>query len=778
MNRQHDCGECRKILRGFGPMLGLVLCALLHSGHVAAQVDGETGENGDDIEEVIVRALPFHGSVLDSATPVYVISDEELRQMQRPSVGETLKNQPGVHSSYFGPISSSPVIRGMDAGRVMITQNNLDIGDVSRSSPDHLVASEVGVAQQIEVLRGPASLLFGSGAIGGVVNIVDNTVPRSSDRVRRWYVGRGSVADEHESGLVLGDVADSFAWGFNLFDRRTGDYSIPGYAEVKPDEGERKGTLENSKGQMRTWNLGASRLTDADGFHGASWGVMEGRYDIPAHSHGGESVYSDLRHARLQLLGGQPLDGGFFERIDYGFSSVAYDHAEIEGAAVVNRFENESQQLRLQALHREIGGWHGALIVDYIDRSKMQSGAEALTPSADVSQFAVAVLEEKHLNDDTLLLQLGARVESVDISLTGTSILCQPFAHEEHGEEEEEEEEHEEENSCEMPTRLSAVKDASFDLFSASAGLVWNVSSDLQLKFSLIHAERAPTPTELFVFGPHLATGSYDVGALYQLAYVEHEEEEEEEEEHGEEEHELEPEFSARNLDDLKSETSNSFNISLHTQRENLRLDVDLFYSQIGNFYYAGNTGEMAEAGHDEHGHEEEGGEHGDEHGEEETMPILLYRQADQVRFYGLDARLTWTLAPNIELQFYGDTVSAQRVEKENDAERLDLPRIPPTRVGARVEIAWLDGKLRTGLSNTIYASQGRIGPLETRTDGYTLTDLDLKYEMTNSNGARINLGLSVDNLADAEARVHSSFIKDKAPLPGRGFSLRLWGDM
>ena len=125
------------------------------------------------IEQIDVTATPFHASIMESAQPVTVVAGEELRRKQAATLGETLKNEVGVHSSYFGPVSSSPIIRGLNGPRVLITQNGLDASDASRVGPDHVVATEASTAQQIEILRGPATLFFGSGAIGGVVNIVD-----------------------------------------------------------------------------------------------------------------------------------------------------------------------------------------------------------------------------------------------------------------------------------------------------------------------------------------------------------------------------------------------------------------------------------------------------------------------------------------------------------------------------------------------------------------------------------------------------------------------------
>ena len=161
----------------FSPLCLAVITAMsvitVISGNVHA-ADKEIQKDEHDIETLLITASPLKRTVLESSTPVTVISGEQLDQNQAATLGETLKNIPGVNSSYFGPVSSSPIIRGLDGPRIKVVQNGLDASDASRVGPDHTVSTESSTATQIEVLRGPATLLYGSGAIGGVVNVVDN----------------------------------------------------------------------------------------------------------------------------------------------------------------------------------------------------------------------------------------------------------------------------------------------------------------------------------------------------------------------------------------------------------------------------------------------------------------------------------------------------------------------------------------------------------------------------------------------------------------------------
>ena len=162
------------------------------------------------LEVIDVFASPFHASVIESSLPVTVLAGDALRLAQTSTLGETLNNQVGVHSTFFGGVASSPIIRGLDGPRVMITQNGLDASDVSRVGADHIVAAESATAQQIEVLRGPATLFYGSGAIGGVVNVVDERIPQNNDTKARVLVSNSSVnSGKNVSGagqLGLGNV--------------------------------------------------------------------------------------------------------------------------------------------------------------------------------------------------------------------------------------------------------------------------------------------------------------------------------------------------------------------------------------------------------------------------------------------------------------------------------------------------------------------------------------------------------------------------------------------
>ena len=183
------------------------------------------------MEVIDVHATPLHTSSIESALPINVLREDELKMKQAATLGETLKNEVGVHSSYYGPVASTPIIRGLDGPRVLITQNGLDVGDASRVGPDHVVATETSTATQIEVLRGPATLFYGSGAIGGVVNVVDDRVPTSSDDQVDYLLQYNDVANEQQASVNIQTGTDNIAFHLDAFWRDSKDYKLAGEAD-------------------------------------------------------------------------------------------------------------------------------------------------------------------------------------------------------------------------------------------------------------------------------------------------------------------------------------------------------------------------------------------------------------------------------------------------------------------------------------------------------------------------------------------------------------------
>ena len=686
--------------------------------------------NGSAMEVVNVIGLPWHASNMESAQPVNVLSGERLRDRQASTLGETLKHEVGVHSSYYGPVASSPIIRGLEGARVLVTQNGLDAGDASRVGPDHAVATEASTARQIEILRGPATLFYGSGAIGGVVNIVDDRVPQGLDTYGEWRLERDSVANDKLISASGNTGIGNLGLHLDGFWREADDYKIPGAAEIENHEHHDEdhhdhshNRLANSATEAKGFNLGSSVIMD-EGFVGISYGHLDRQYGIPGHSHGDEDtdVYADLKQDRLQILNELSLEHDWFSAINTRFGFTDYEHAEIENGEVGTRFKNETQEARIDLFHHPLADWRGALSLHFKNNDFEAIGAEAFTPPSSTSSLAIALMEERHFGD--VLVQLGTRVERVKISADNIR-----FDSDEHH--------HEADSHAQDDLHLFSIDEQSTP-FSASAGLVWDFTPGYNIGLSYTHAERMPSAGELLSFGPHIGSGLYEVGALLQL--------------HAEDDGEFHFDLNPKKL---KLEISNNIDISLRKFEGSVGFIFNAFYNRIDNYYYLTDTGLTSEGSHS---HEHEHDDHSSD------LPVFIY-QARDAELYGFEGELTWQPSSPLTLRLTSDYIRASLKDGGN------LPRIPPLRVGARAEYEL--GNWRAELSSHHYFKQDSIADRETTTKGYTLIDAQISYSFND----KVKIYLKGNNLTDEYARVHASFLKNKAPLPARSYALGISGN-
>lgn len=678
------------------------------------------------IERIVVAASGIHKYNLEMATPVSVLATEELSRRTEPTLGETLKYEPGVHANYYGPVASSPIIRGLDGPRVRVMNNGLSTGDVSRISPDHAITADALTAQQIEVLRGPATLLYGSGAIGGVVNVVDNRIPRqlranSETKLETRYV---DVSDEKTVALNHEGSGNNIAWHVDGFNRDTADYEVPRFTN---DEGESTNTLENSWTQSKALNAGVSLIGDA-GLFGISIGRLESDYGIPGQheehgeEHGGEDteldehaeeegVFAKLKQNRLNMAGELYTPFAGVETLAFTAAYTDYQHQEIEDGAPGTTFKNKALESRITLEHEAIAGWHG--IVGYhLQHADYQAfGEEAFTPDSDSLSHALFGLEEKQFGN--LTVQLGGRIERTKHSA----------------------------GAVELGHEAGMVSDLSdtFAALSASAGLVWEFTPGFSWALAVSHSERAPSAAELYSNGAHIATSSYELSLAYEL-------------------HDGEIEVSERNV---KKETANNVDVTFRSFQGDLTFTYNFFYNKVDDYLYLSNTGltmEDLEAGHSdaEDIHEEEG------HAGDDSFPLYQYQQQDAT-LYGMEFEARYKLNNAQSLNVFFDAVRA----------KLDggdyLPRIPPYKTGVGYQYNGLSWSADIGVTH--YARQDKVAVNESTTKGYTLVDANINYDF---NLAKVDMTafLRATNLTNELGFVHSSFIKEDAPLPGRALTI------
>ncbi|MET0552297.1 MAG: TonB-dependent receptor [Vicinamibacteria bacterium] len=444
-------------------------------------------------ETVVVTARGEAATLNELASPVDVLSGQELQDARAATLGETLARQPGVSSTSFGPGASRPVIRGLGGDRIRVLQGGLGTADASNTSPDHAVSFDPLSARQIEIVRGPATLLYGSNAVGGVVNVIDGSIPDAvPDRPLSATVdlAGGTSADERTGAAALSGGRGMFAWHADLLKRRADDVSIPGFAESaalraeEAEEGETheeaEGVLENSAIDSTGGSAGVALIG-----RGASLGVafsgFDTLYGVPGHAHAEEGaeeegpVRIDLTQRRLDLRG--EVLGGFgpFRSAKVRLGRSDYDHVELEGAKVGTRFTNEAWEGRLELPHDAVGPVQGMVGVQVAHRDFAAIGAEAFVPPTVTRTLALFALEE--VGRGPVKLQLGARFETQDTDAKGEA----PQSRREDG-------------------------------ASGSLGVLWNRGDDFSAGLTVARSVKLPTAEELFSNGPHLATRAFELG--------------------------------------------------------------------------------------------------------------------------------------------------------------------------------------------------------------------------------------------------------------------------
>ncbi len=424
-----------------------------------------------ELDNILISAP--NQSVSNTALPVSILTGEELRTKIGGNIGETLAREPGVFNQSFGPGVGQPVIRGQSGSRVKVLQNSLGSLDVASISPDHANTAEPLLADRVEVLRGPASLLYGSGAIGGVVNIIDNRIPdKLFDRpVQGAVEQRYNTVNEGKSTVFkLEGSQDMFAWHVDGFYRDSIDQQIPTTSFA--DGGGSTGRLLNSDTRAYSGSAGASVIGEA-GFLGIAINHLENNYGIPIGEEG-EPVTIDVLQTRYDFKAGlnQPFTG--LEKINFKLAYNDYKHTELEDGVAGTTFTNEGYESRVEAI--QTPWWifdHGVVGFQSNHSVFAALGEEAIVPRSDIDSLAFFTIQDIHT--EHLVYEFGLRVEQQWIDAeTGQQLSHTPVS------------------------------------FSLSA--LWEINPHDSLKLTFSRSQRAPEIQELLSNGPHHATETFDVG--------------------------------------------------------------------------------------------------------------------------------------------------------------------------------------------------------------------------------------------------------------------------
>ena len=707
----------------------------------------------NDMEEVIVSSSLIDQAASEIPNPLHVMSGNDISNNASKSLGETLNDLLGVSSSDYGSGVGQPIIRGMSGSRVKILDNGLVNRDVSGLGADHINDVDLSNVQQIEVIRGPSSLLYTNGTIGGIVNIVDNSIAQEDvQRLAKIVLETQSVNDGDAQTIFYQDNLNDINISFSYKDSSFGDFNVPNGSiihieeeghqehedhEEHDEQEEELGYLVNSDFASESLKFGASKTGDW-GFIGFSLANIESLYGIPYHGdehdehdehedeeevheeHEGERIFSTTDSDKFDLRGSLNINGNFLSSLDFFFRDSDYvlteqhaqedeEHDEHEGHSKGSTtFANDSVEAGLifdlsnDQLSQKVS-------LNFVDEDNSVRGAEAFMNPASRDELTFGYFASRDF--DVFHVDFGIRFDNIDSEGSVSS------AHEENNEKNEvHDEDHEE-----METSF-------FDKSFSNSSLAFNFSKSLNdfidLDIGFASVERAPSAVELFMNGAHLATGRFEVGNA-----------------------------------NLNSEKSNNIDFTLNFNYDNFFASATVFNNDVDNYIYLKDETEEEHEEHDEN--------HEEGHDEHAGLILANYLQQD-AEFDGYEIEFGNTimlLSGELTFSFGRDDLSGEFSRGGN------IPRLNPAR--NIFKLKYFKDDMSIGLNFKDVEKQNNIGANEIVTPGYQMFNANLTKSINLGNEGELTLTFFGNNLLDELARNHSSFVKSQVPLPGRNYGLK-----
>ncbi len=682
----------------------LTLASLAGSQAMAQSI----ARQGSTLPAVTITANPLGAT--DLIAPAEAYSGTALLLRAQSTLGETLDGTPGVSSTYFGPNSSRPIIRGLDGDRVRILQNSGASIDASGLSYDHAVPSDPISMERIEVLRGPGALMYGGSAVGGVVNVIDNRVPQerlfdaTGGATGKLHLGAGSGNAERSGAALIEAGTDRFALHADVFNRQSGDVAVPVSLPCsKPGSAEVANAICNSSSRSSGGAVGGALF-----FGMSRLGVSASTYRSDYGTVAEDAVTIGMQSDRVALEWDMDGLGGWVQSLKVRASQSDYQHTEYEDGEAGTVFKNKGHDLRLVARHANLGPWSGVLGLQSEAAQFSADGTEAFAPYSRTVQNAVFAFEEMPLAWGRF--SLGARVEYVQIESSGNPLVA----------------------------RFVPVS-RSFTPQSYAAGLLWNAAPGWQLTSNLAYTERAPKDYELFADGPHIATNAYEVGNL-----------------------------------GAKLEKSTNLDLGIKWKHGANTFGLSAFVNQFDNYLSQQATGVLRDSegnGAGGVGVSDDGsGNSVESGGVAGVLPEYVYTQV-QARFTGLEASGKLRLldaAQTLDLELRGDWVRAINTST-NEA----LPRIAPVRLGAALVWAQGPWGARLDATHAKAQTDVPAGQLASVAYTLVNASLTYQQKAGSTNvlwyARADNLG---DVLAYPVTSVLTQTAPGKAPLPGRSLKL------
>ena len=719
--------------------------------------------SSDDIEEVVVVTSALIDTT-EITNPLYVINGNQIIDDATTSLGDAIDSYLGISIADYGSAVGQPIIRGMSGPRVKILKNGMVNRDVSGLGADHLNDVDLNDVQQIEIVKGPSSLLYANGTIGGIINIVDDCISALNYELPELKVGyeTQSVNDGSSEFINFKNNFNGFNVNIGYKNTEFGNYDIPNGAimheedhddhgdEDHHDEDEHEenlGFVNNSDFAVEATKFGISRAGDW-GYVGVSVDNLESLYGIPFHGddhgdehgdedhhdedehdedehhdeHGEERIFSTTDSESFTIKGSYNVNGNLVNKIDYTYRDTDYTlteaHAEEEGH---DEHEGEEEhEEHAPTVFANNATEYGAIFdisndirtqklsFNYVDEDSSIVGEEAFMNPANNEVLTLGYFVGQDF--DLFHVDLGIRLDQVTRSGSVTD--------EDHGDVD------------------SFTIDDDVSSFAVSIGR--DLSDTLELNVGFSSVERLPSVVELFMNGPHMATGRFEVGDPT-----------------------------------LSSETSNNFDISLNFDNGEYFAYASFFVNDVDNYIALIDEDEDHEDEHheeehheDEDEHHEDEDDHGDEHGHGNLIHANYIQEDAEFDGYEIEFGRTFDLgAGEMTLSFGRDVVNAQFADGHN------VPRINPARNVYSLSYAQNDLVFKLHLKDV--EKQNDIGEGETATAGYQMLDTRLTKTFDLSGKSKLKVTLFGRNLLDEAARNHSSFIKNEVPLPGKNYGIK-----
>ena len=672
----------------------------------------------DRTMEHVIVSVPIHKQEADTAMPVTIITGDELRRQAATTIGETLGNRAGIANSTYGPAVGRPVIRGQQGPRAITLQNNILSADVSSLSPDHAVAVEALLADSIEVLRGPSTLLYGGGAIGGVVNVIDNRIPRAPiDGVQGAVEYRYDDASAMDNGTAKLEGGNGrFAFHLSGTLRETDDVDIPGFAIDEKaleqqeallghhdEEGHEEEELENTEGFIANTDSETDVITGGFSFHfgegnltGFSASRIESEYGLPPGTHehdhedehegeheehadeeeGEEFIRIDMEQTRYDAILQLEQPAEWIDTIRGFMSYTDYEHKELEGTEVGTLFARETWETRVEVVYDALVGTEAVVGLQVRADEFEATGAEGYVPKTNSSEIGLFLIEDFHR--DAWTYEAGLRFDLVERD----------------------------------PDTQSTDKE-DFSSVSVSGSALWQFSDSWQAGISLSRSARAPATEELFA----------NIEAMDSEELVTH------------------PATGVIEVGDAGLDEEVSLNVDLALQWHSGRswAEVSLFYNRFDDYIFLLNSGEDVD-----------------------EVPVYLYQQED-AEFVGLELESNFHLTDfgngALFLGVRGDMISGQF---DNSG---DVPRLPPLRIGGK--LSWTGETFSTWVSVLNASDQQDSGNFETETNGYTRWDMGADYRFSMADDRELLVFMKWKNIGDEDIRLSTSFLRNYAPESG-----------